>query len=89
MAREGQAMSEQKNKSTGSKTWVFPDSELPEVTDNKLIDHESLIVLNLNKKKANMKLDLYFTNKSPIKDITLSVEDERVRCFRINKPEDI
>lgn len=76
-------------KSIGSKIWVFPDAELPEVTIGKLIAHESLIILNLNKKKAKIKLSLYFTDKPPIKNIPLEVKSERTRCFRLDNPEDL
>jgi len=76
-------------KKIGSKIWVFPDAEMPEVTRGRLKAHESLIILNLTSKKANVKLSLFFTDKPPIKDIPLGVEAERVRCFSMDNPEDI
>lgn len=77
------------NNSIGSKIWVFPDAGLPEVTNGILKAHESLIVLNLNKNKAKIKLSLYFTDKSPVKNIPLEVDGERVKCFRMDNPKDL
>lgn len=77
------------NNLLGSKIWVFPDAELPETTKGKLIAHESLIILNLNKEKARIMLSLFFENKPPIRNIPLEVEAERVKCFRLDNPEDI
>ena len=76
-------------KKIGSKIWVFPDAEMPVATGGRLKAHESLIILNLTSKKANVKLSLYFTDNPPIKNISLEVEAERVRCFRMDNPGDI
>jgi hypothetical protein len=77
------------NNKIGSKIWVFPDAELPEISKGFLKAHESIIILNLNKERAIIKLDLFFEDKIPIRDIKLEVEPERVRCFRFDNPDDI
>ncbi len=73
----------------GKKVWVFPDGDRPKEGDFPMKGHESIIILNLNHESAHIKLSLYFTNKPPIRNISLEVAGERVRCFRTNRPEDM
>ena len=40
-------------------------------------------------KKANIKLNLFFIDKPPIKNIKLEVKGERVNCFRLDRPSEI
>jgi hypothetical protein len=70
--------------SIGKKTWVFPDGDIPQSGDKEPFGHESLIVLNTGTKKATIKVTVYFENKEPYRDIVISVEAERVRCFRMD-----
>ncbi len=75
---------------TGAKTWYFPDGYLPEKTGPGPMEaHEALMLLNTNSTPANIKLDFYFEDKDPVKDIALSVGAERVRTLRLDHPEDI
>lgn len=67
---------------TGHRTWVFPDMEMPPITDINLKAHESIIILNLNDAAAVIKISLYFTDKPPVLDIPVTVEANRVRCLR-------
>ena len=76
-------------KKNGSKRWVFPDTEMPEVSPGKMIAHESIIILNLNREVVNIKMSLYFEDKPPIENIKLKVKSGRVKCFRMDKPEEI
>lgn len=74
----------------GKNIWLFPDGELPEPDKNSAYEaHEALIVLNTSDNDANMKLNIYFSDKEPIVGIPLSVKARRVKCFRLDKPEDI
>jgi hypothetical protein len=73
----------------GSKIWIFPDAEMPETSPGKMTAHESIIVLNLNEKIANLSMSLYFEDKPPVENIKLEVEPKRVKCFRMDKPEEI
>ncbi len=70
----------------GKKCWVFADGDLPPAGDREPFGHEALMVTNLNKKKANLRLDLLFEDREPVRDIPLTVEGERVRCIRLDKP---
>jgi hypothetical protein len=77
------------SKEIGSRRWVFPDCELPPPGDSLLKGHESVIVLNLSPKAANLTITLYFTDRDPVTDIRLRVEGERVRCLRLDNPDDL
>jgi hypothetical protein len=70
----------------GRKCWVFADGDMPPAGDREPFGHEALMVTNLNKKRANLRLDVLFEDKEPVRDIALAVEGERVRCFRLDKP---
>ena len=71
--------------SAGKKTWIFPDGDIPQPGESEPHGHESLIVLNTTKNKATIKVTLYFEDKEPSRDIVVSVEAERVRCFRMDQ----
>jgi hypothetical protein len=70
----------------GKKRWVFSDGDLPPPGDKEPFGHEALMITNLNKEAALVKLDLYFEDKDPVKGIDINVESERVKCFRLDKP---
>lgn len=74
---------------TGKRVWVFPDLELPPPGEFELKGHESLIILNTSDKTAHIDVTLYFDDRDPVKGIKMTVEPERVRCFRTNNPEDM
>ena len=74
----------------GKNVWLFPDGELPEPDKNSPYQaHEALIILNTSEKDANMKMSLYFSDKDPIENIALEVKAKRVKCIRLDKPEEI
>ncbi|MHB1274950.1 MAG: sensory rhodopsin transducer [Candidatus Humimicrobiaceae bacterium] len=74
----------------GRNVWLFPDGELPEPDMNSLLQaHEALIILNTSGKDAKMKMSLYFTDKDPVENIALEVKAKRVKCIRLDKPEEI
>lgn len=81
-----------KNIKGGAKVWYIPDGWLP--FQNKEINtgfegHEAIIILNCQEKDAEIMMDIYFEDKDPIKDIKLVVQAKRVKCFRIDHPEEI
>ncbi len=74
----------------GKNVWLFPDGELPEPDrDSPYEAHEALIILNTSDKKANIKLTLYFSDKEPINDIRIDVDARRVKCIRMDKPDQL
>ena len=73
----------------GKKNWIIPDCELPPEGEGELKGHESVIVVNDTDKTAHIKVKLYFPDKPPYTDIEWTVEAQRVRCFRMNNPDDM
>jgi hypothetical protein len=74
----------------GAKVWYFADGFLPEKSaDSKLEAHEALMVLNTNEQPAHLKLDFYFEDREPAKDIEITVGAERSTFFRMDNPEQI
>ena len=77
-------------KKGGAKIWYFPDGYLPEKSKKgKMEAHEALMLLNTSKKDAHVNLDFFFEDKGPIKDIPVTIKVERIKCLRLDHPEDI
>jgi hypothetical protein len=51
--------------------------------------HEALMLLNTTLEPAEVLLDFYFEDKPPVKDIPVTVQAERIRTLRLDKPQDI
>ncbi|MCL6087648.1 MAG: sensory rhodopsin transducer [Actinobacteria bacterium] len=74
----------------GKNIWLFPDGELPKPDKNNPYQaHEALIILNTSNKNANLKMNIYFSDKDPIENIFLEAKARRVKCIRLDKPEEI
>ncbi len=74
----------------GAKTWYFPDGYLPEKLEKGSMEaHEALMLLNTGGTQANIKIDIYFENKPPVKGIEAAVDPERIKTLRLDKPADI
>ena len=53
-------------KSMGAKTWLIADSYLPDRSTGGLKSHESVCVLNLNRRPAKVKITVYFEDREPL-----------------------
>lgn len=74
----------------GAKTWYFPDGYLPEKTNNGEMEaHEALMLFNANEQEAEVLIDIYFSDRDPVKDISLKVGAERIKTLRLDDPKDI
>jgi hypothetical protein len=74
----------------GAKTWYFPDGYLPEKTDNGDMEaHEALMLFNTSGSETEVLIDIYFSDRDPVKDITVNVGAERIRTLRLDNPADI
>ena len=71
----------------GKKVWVFADGYLPEKA-NGIDCHEALMLLNLNNKEAHVTIDIYFSDRDPVKGIKVTVGAERVKTLRLDHKED-
>ncbi len=73
----------------GKKTWIIPDCELPYEGEGIMKGHESVIIVNDTDVDAEINVKIYFTDKDSYNDIKWHVGANRVRCFRMNNPEDM
>lgn len=74
----------------GAKQWYFPDGYLPAKTGKGPMEaHEALMLLNTGKSDAEVKIDIYFSDRAPIGNIRVTVPAERVVSLRTDKPEDM
>lgn len=73
----------------GKKFWILPDCELPQPGEGVLKGHESVIVVNDSDVDAEITVKLFFTDKDAYEDIHWTVKAGRVRCFRMNRLEDM
>jgi len=76
----------------GSKSWYVADGWLPLKRRTKNADlegHEAIIILNCNEDKATVLMDVFYEDKEPVENIELEVSPKRVRCFRMDHPEEI
>ncbi len=74
----------------GAKTWYFPDGYLPaKQAGAELEAHESLMLLNVGNMAARALIDIYFSDREPILDISVNVPAERVISLRMDAPADL
>ena len=74
----------------GMKTWYFPDGYLPKkISEGCMEAHEALMLFNTQSDPVQVKLDIYYSDKQPDKDIAITVGAERVIALRLDKPSDI
>ena len=77
------------NQGIGKKNWLIPDCELPQAGEGVLKGHESVIIVNDSDEVADIRVKLYFVDEDCDADIRWTVLPGRVRCFRMNNPEDM
>lgn len=76
------------NKTNGSKTWFFPDGDIPAAGATDPHGHESLVMLNPNDTDAEVVMTVYYEDRDPEVLKTQVVGAQRVRCIRTNDPID-
>ena len=76
----------------GKKTWYIADGYLPykgAKPDAGFEGHEAIMLLNCNEQDATVCFDFYFEDKAPVKDVTIVVPAERIKCIRMDHPDEI
>lgn len=74
----------------GAKTWYFADGYLPKKINNGEMEaHEALMLFNTNDEDARIFIDIYFSDREPLKDIELTVGKERIIALRMDNPADL
>jgi hypothetical protein len=71
----------------GKRVWFFPDGDRPPAGDSPMKGHESFVILNPNEQEAHIQLTLYFEEEGPVRNITMTVKGERVKCFQTHNRE--
>ena len=76
----------------GSKLWFVADGWLPlkgKTANTGFEGHEAIMILNCGDRPAQVLMDIFFENREPIEDVKLTVPARRIRCFRMDHPEEI
>ncbi len=73
----------------GKKLWILPDCELPREGEGVAKGHESVIIVNDSDCDAHIDVKLFFVDSDPFDSIKWTVKAGRVRCFRMNNPDDM
>lgn len=70
---------------SGKKQWYIVDGYRPSPQPDpnaKYEGHESIMILNTNKKDAHVLINIYFEDRDPIENIPYTVPAKRIRCFK-------
>lgn len=71
----------------GKKNWVFCDGDLPPHGDDQAFQgHEALMITNVSKKDAFIRIKVLFEDRAPYDKITLTLPAERTTCLRLDYP---
>ena len=71
----------------GKKNWVFCDGDLPPSGENPDFQgHEALMITNVGKKDAHIRIRIIFEDKPAYDKITIDLNAERTTCLRLDKP---
>jgi len=77
-------------KNRGAKTWYIADGWMPlkKSSENANLEgHEAIMILNHQDIDAEILIDIFFDDKEPIEKIKLTVPARRIKCFRMDKPD--
>ncbi|MGO8815014.1 MAG: sensory rhodopsin transducer [Terriglobia bacterium] len=72
-------------KSIGAKVWLIADSYLPDQSTGGMQSHESVCVLNLNRRAAKLKITVYFEDREPLRGFVAECPGERTMHVRMEK----
>jgi len=51
--------------------------------------HEAIMILNCSNEQAVVLMDIYFEQQEPIEGIRITVPAKRIKCIRMDHPEEI
>jgi hypothetical protein len=78
--------------SFGAKTWFVADGWLPyqsQTENSGYVGHEAIMILNCQEKDAEILMDVFFEKEPPLENVHLNVPAKRIRCFRMDHPDEI
>jgi hypothetical protein len=76
----------------GSKLWFVADGYLPlksKTANAGFEGHEAIMILNCGDRPAQILMDVFFEDREPIEGVKLTVPARRIKCFRMDHPEEI
>jgi hypothetical protein len=76
----------------GAKIWYVADGWMPlrhETRNAGLEGHEAIMILNCQDMDAEIMMDIYFEDRDPIENVRLKVAARRVKCIRMDHPDEI
>lgn len=76
----------------GAKNWYIVDGYLPyagKVEGEPFEGHEAVMILNCQEIAAEVFMDIYYEDRDPDEQIPIVVPAKRVKCLRMDRPEDI
>lgn len=74
----------------GKNIWYFADGYLPEKVCNGPAEaHEALMFFNTAEKDSAVTIDIYFSDRAPVKGIKVVAPAERVIALRLDHPDDL
>ncbi|MFC5407177.1 sensory rhodopsin transducer [Cohnella soli] len=76
----------------GAKNWYVVDGYLPykgKGDYDSLEGHEAIMILNCQDTDAEILMDIFYENREPDRDIKLLASARRVKCIRMDHPEEI
>ena len=75
----------------GKKNWYLVDGWMPgkqKISNPEYMGHEAVTILNCNDEDASILVDVFFEDRAPVEDIRITVKAKRVRCLRVDNPDD-
>ena len=74
----------------GKKVWYFPDGYLPAKNPASTMEaHEALMLFNVHECEVKVTIDIYYSDRDPVKGIPVTVPAERIIALRMDHKEDL
>ena len=76
----------------GAKVWYVADGWVPLAQASHAAGyagHEAIMILNAQDEDAEILMDIYFEDREPTMGVPLRVEARRIKCFRLDHPDEI
>ena len=74
----------------GKRVWYFPDGYLPAKNPASPLEaHEALMLFNVHECEVKVRIDIYYSDRDPVRDIAVTVPAERIIALRMDHKEDL
>ncbi|WP_158301867.1 sensory rhodopsin transducer [Paenibacillus mesophilus] len=75
----------------GARNWYIVDGYMPykgKIDEAGFEGHEAVMILNCQDADAEVVMDIYYEDKEPDQNIPIAVPARRVKCLRMDDPND-